>query len=448
VKNIAASFLVRMGNFITQKSLVSRGDKILAAVSGGADSMCLLHALLSLREERGFAVEAAHFDHRLRGAESAAEGDLVEAACRKWGVPCHRGGAEEAFPPKGNVQEWAREARFAFLRETARRSGAVLIAAAHHRDDQAETVLLHLLRGGGTEGLAAMSAKERGVIRPLLWASREEIEEYCREMELEFCQDPSNLSVKYLRNRLRLQLLPLLREYNPCISAALAQTAEICGEENDLLNSLAEAAWSETRLEGGLSGAALERLPQALKRRVLRLAFAFRGGRELTFGQTEAVLALKEGGAQALPGGLWAFRQGGDWFFADRLPEEAESAPFSLPVEPGKHSLPGGWEYEAEIVSAAGPPGRDTLFLPAGLLPELKWRSRREGDFLRQPGIEGRKSLKKLFIDEKIPREERGAWPLLFCLEEMLWVPLLRRGLYEEPARGAEVLVLRCRKKV
>ena len=446
MKNIAANFLARTGNFITQKGLVSQGGKILVAVSGGADSMCLLHVLRSLRKEWGFAVEAAHFDHRLRGAESAAEGDLVEAACQKWGLICHRGSVEEIFQSRGNLQEWAREARYAFLRETARRGGANLIATAHHRDDQAETVLLHLLRGGGTEGLAAMAAKEKDTIRPLLWASREEIEGYCRENEIVFCQDLSNFSTKYLRNRLRLQLLPFLREYNPRVAEALVQTAEICDGENDLLNSLAEAALPEAQLENGLSGVALERLPLALKRRVLRRAFALRAGRELTFAQTEAVLALKEGGAQALPGGLWAFRRRGDWLFAAGLPEEAKNAPFSLPVELGKHSLSGGWEYEAEIVPCGGPPGRDTLFLPADFLPELKWRSRREGDFLRQPGLEGRKSLKKLFIDEKIPREERSCWPFLFHGEEMFWVPLLRRGRCEEPARGAQALLLRCRR--
>ena len=285
----------------------------MLAVSGGMDSLVMLDLLCCLAAELGIAeMKVAHFDHHLRPA-SAEEGDFVEREAGRRGLACCRGGADIGAL-SGNLEENARRARYAFFREVAGDLGGAKIVTAHHALDQAETVLLHLLRGSGTEGLAAISPLEGDLIRPLLCLSREEIEIYQREAGIDFCQDESNFSLDFRRNSLRLELIPALLKYNPKLISALCATAEICRADNEFLDDAAARLFPDLWQDQGLR---LNEQPLALRRRLLRLAFRQAGGNELSFAQTEAVLALKEGQRLALPGRIQAsYRMGALFFFS------------------------------------------------------------------------------------------------------------------------------------
>lgn len=237
-----------------RRSLFSPGERVLVAVSGGPDSLSLLHVLHHERDILGLAaIEAAHLDHGLRGAESAAEAVWVAAWCSMRGIPCHLGKTDVAARAKSqncSKQEAARFARYEFLDTTAAALGSSKIATAHTQDDQAETVLLNILRGTGLDGLRGIPETRGRYIRPLLNVTRREIEAYCLKHGLEPRRDPSNLSPDhYTRNRVRLDLLPqLAREYNPAISRALLRLSEIAGRDRDYLHQQAEIALSDAAL--------------------------------------------------------------------------------------------------------------------------------------------------------------------------------------------------------
>ncbi|MCL1872578.1 MAG: tRNA lysidine(34) synthetase TilS [Clostridiales bacterium] len=284
----------------------------MLAVSGGMDSLVMLDMLCCLADELGITeMKVAHFDHHLRPA-SAEEGDFAEKEAGRRGLACCRGGADIGAL-SGNLEDNARRARYAFFREVAGDMGRAKIVTAHHALDQAETVLLHLLRGSGTEGLAAISPAEGDLIRPLLCLSREEIEIYQKEAGIGFCRDESNFSLEFQRNRLRLELIPTLLKYNPKVISALCATAEICRADNEYLAEEAACLFPDLWHDQELR---LNDQPLALRRRLLRLAFRQAGGGELSFAQTEAVLALKEGQRLALPGRIQASYRMGSYSFS------------------------------------------------------------------------------------------------------------------------------------
>ena len=316
--------------YIAERELCRVGDRVLVAVSGGADSVCCLHLLYSLRDELGIDVCAAHYDHSVRGAESAAEGDFTERLCGTLKIPCYRGKADTAQFAEGNFQDKARTLRYEFLLASAALAGANIIAVAHHADDQAETVLLHLLRGAGYSGLSGISPKNyfkgTAVIRPLLCLNRAETEEYCELAQMEFVTDPSNISTKYLRNKIRLELLPLLEgEYNSGIAAHLNAVAEISRAENEYMEALTiEAAGRLYRdyESGGLAKTELDELPLSLRRRLVRHVFKNISGEDLSYQKTEALLALKDGQASRITGDIWGVISEGNLYFTDKLPRD------------------------------------------------------------------------------------------------------------------------------
>lgn len=414
--------------YIKEYRLIEPGELVLVAVSAGRDSMTLAHLLLKLQKELGFSIAIANFNHHLR-PEADEEGQFVAEFARLNGVPAFLGGADIAqLSIGGNLQEVARRERYAYLRSLAAKIGASKIAVAHHADDQAETVLLHLLRGSGLSGLAAMSPSKNNIIRPLLFASRKDICAYIAENKLEYREDATNASTKYLRNKIRLELIPLLKDYNPNIAEALIATADICREDDQVLEDLAENALAETWLndDNALDITAFVELPIALQRRVIRKAYTLIMGesRELNFEQVEAVLRLKEEQCAVLPGGLKAYRRGNIYFAADKppLPQYWESYP--LLVDGQWHALADwGWEYQAQTIDGAIPAvGLCSFILPAELAGHAVWRTRREGDFVASTGKSGKYKVKDMFIDNRIPVYQRSSWPLLIANKELLWV--------------------------
>ena len=253
------------------RMLPPTGGLILCAVSGGRDSVCLLHYLHHLGQERGFAVAAAHLNHGMRPTAQRDE-DLVRALCAERNIPFYTETVDVyalCAVWRLTVEETGRRARYDFLRRTADALAADFIATAHHRDDQAETVLLQLLRGTGPQGLTGIPPVRDGIIRPLLDTPRAAIDDYIAQNRLPYVTDETNLDTHYARNRLRLDIMPQLLAINPAAAAHIARTADILRAENDLLDAQAAALLPP---EGTtLLCAALLSAPEALRPRMLRL---------------------------------------------------------------------------------------------------------------------------------------------------------------------------------
>lgn len=443
------AILRQVKNFIQKQALILPNSTVLAAVSGGVDSMTMAHILHQLQPELNFRLALANFNHGLR-PEAADEAELVRAWAKAHGLPCFCGAADIAALARGkNLQDTARRERYAFLRSTAYKLGQALIAVAHHRDDQAETVLLHLLRGSGTGGLAAISPAENGVIRPLLGLNRADIAAYAARQGIAYSEDSSNASGKYLRNRIRLELLPLLGEYNPRIVDALCATADICREEDMLLDDLAENAlaelWKAEQL--ALDGAGFYGLPLSLQRRVLRKAFCLLAGDmpELSFAQSAAILALKEEQSAALPRGMKAYRRGDIFFAAEMPPLPVVAEIFPLIADGSWHQLPAlDCAYLACLGEAPSFCPPDACSLPAELAEGLVWRSRRPGDRLPAAASASQRKLKDIFIEAKIPPFRRNRWPLLASGSEVWWAPGLWQPEYAPADKSLLIKTKHC----
>ena len=269
-------------SFCEREGLIPPGTKVLVACSGGPDSLALLDILARLSQlaKYDFQVEAAHFDHGIRVEDGASREDacFVEAFCREREIPCTIGhGDVPAFAAEYqlSLETAARQCRYDFLEKTRKERGLDIIATAHQADDQAETVLMRLLRGTGTAGLAAMRPKATGelpLIRPLLFTPRSAIEAYCEARGLQPRQDATNELLDCTRNKLRLRTLPQLREeYNPRLFQALCQLADICAIEADYIESQARKAFEGLSGEQGLEAGGFRKLHQALQGAVLRL---------------------------------------------------------------------------------------------------------------------------------------------------------------------------------
>lgn len=446
--------------------MVRAGGKVIVAVSGGPDSVALLHVLYRLRAELGFDLHVGHVNHRLRGEEACADADYVRRLAERLEVPVTVEEAPVADVARAlgiSVEEGGRIVRYRFYRRLLSEVGASKVALGHNRDDQAETVLMRLLRGSGPAGLAGMRAVRDGwIIRPLLKVPRSAIETYCDEHALEPRHDPSNREPIYLRNRIRNELIPLLeREFNPGLRLLLANLAEVMRAEDDLLADLAHEALLHTLEDrddtgvgsGNGAGVRLDvgvvsTLSLALQRRVVRLAAArARGVRRagLTFREVEEVLGLVGvgvGKAVTLGGGLVAWR---DYraVVLEELDAEGDKSkwrtpkwrPFAydLPV-PGFVAVPeAGLRIEAALLEAPLPQellpdglavnGKVRAMLDADLVSlPLTVRSRREGDRFWPLGLGAEKKLKEYFIDVKVARRERDRIPLVTSDGRIAWV--------------------------
>ena len=291
-------------DLIDQYDMLPEGSRVLCAVSGGADSMCLLHWLHALQGERGFQLYAAHFEHGIRGEESLRDAAFTEEQCRKLGVPFTLGrGDVPAWAAEGKIglEEAARELRYRFLEETADRLGCDRIATAHNRNDNAETLIMNLCRGSGTRGLAGIPPVRGKLIRPLLTTDRAEIEAFLTENGVPHVEDSSNRDDGLTRNRIRHQILPMLEEMNPSVLAALSRTAALVRQDEEFLNRMAEDFLREHRRENRLPAKELSKLDPVIASRVLRLLC----GSGVSMERTLALIAFAKGterGVLELPG--------------------------------------------------------------------------------------------------------------------------------------------------
>ncbi|MCG0277687.1 MAG: tRNA lysidine(34) synthetase TilS [Thermanaeromonas sp.] len=434
-----ATLLEQVRQTIQRYKLVGAGEKVVVGVSGGPDSLALLSSLLELRDEFGFSLHVAHLDHCLR-ENSAEEAAYVRRLAEGWGLPVTVEARDvRAFQQehKLSLEEAAREVRYRFLREVARAVGAAKIAVGHQANDQAETLLLNLLRGSGLTGLKAMVPYREGIIRPLLFITREEIEEFCQERGLVPCRDLSNLDKSYRRNKIRHELIPwLAKEFNPAIIRVLARTATLLAEEEAFLEELAREGLTRVIKEQGrgylkIDGGGLLGLPAALERRVLRAAVARLGG-GMEFQHVEQLRAiLREGaGALTLPRGLQARVSNGLLLFEEPQKED-EPVHFRHPLKvPGVTPLPEiGKRLRIEILpppaKVSSPPweawvDKDKL---TGPLWARNWQP---GDRFRPLGMKGTKKLQDLFVDAGIDMRERKRVPIIVSGEDIVWVAGVR----------------------
>ncbi len=506
--------LNRVRTFLAHHNLLREDACIVVAVSGGPDSLCMLHLLWRVCAQAGTALHVAHLDHCFRGAESADEARFVADIACEWHIPAtveqHDVAALVRETGK-NKQATAREIRYAFLARVAQAQAADAVAVAHNADDQAETVLLHLLHGAGPAGLRGMratvpwdiwnpsmvgsseslpegtkarpviparrgetpdsplctggiggektetmaNAKQALLIRPLLTTNRAEIEQYCTTHALIPRQDSSNTSLYYTRNRIRAELLPHMTAYNPHIVAALGRTAQICADDYAYIQAHLDAVWNNglaTKHDDALqfNGAMWRTLPTTLQRYALRRAVMLLVGNEaMSYELVEAGCAATSqptGYQQPLGQGL-LLRVDYDGFVvghADKLQEQAAPANLHVPqlatdtlplpdtvTELGTLSIAAGW-YATWGLSKPGslPEGgrwRWWVMLDANaILEPLCFRRRQSGDRFRPAGGRGSRSLQDFFVDHKVPRALRDAWPLLATPTQVVWVAGLR----------------------
>ena len=383
--------LNKLLTFIRQQKLMEPGDRVICALSGGPDSVALTFALYLLKDKLQIQLEAAHFNHLFRGEEGYRDENFVREFCARYDIPLTVGRGEVVAGKKG-LEAAARDARYPFFRSLPGK-----IATAHTADDNAETLLLHLVRGTGLKGLGGIPPVNGNVIRPLLSVTQQEVEDFCAEWCLSYIIDSTNPTDKYLRNRIRHHVIPLLKQENPRFAENASAMALRLRQDEDCLSHMAEAETMDV--------AQLRQMHPALRVRCLESFLKGSGVREPEashIAQAESLIFSEKPSAFArFPGGITVARNY-DRLEVRRETEELPAVELPVPgaVRWGDYRITAALEGEGMSIYPSGP---------------ITVRSRQAGDSIRLSG--GTKSLKKLFIDRKIPAAQRSRIPVL-CDEE------------------------------
>lgn len=388
--------LNKLLSFMDLHEMLCPGEQVVCAVSGGADSMALLWAMYLLREKLQIDLCAAHYNHGLRGRESDRDQEFVCNFCREYSIP-FRSEAGSVVPGKKGLEAAAREARYSFLRKLPGK-----IATAHTANDNAETVIMHLVRGTGLKGLGAISPVSGNLIRPMLTVTRKEVLNFLEEYHISYIEDSSNGSDDFLRNRIRHRVIPLLEQENPSLPENLSATALRLRQDEQTLSRMARGHMSNDVHK-------LEKLDPALRSRVLSELLTGWGVREPEaehIAQAEKLVFSKNPSAKAqFPGGVTVCRV---YDHLDSICETGELMPYPV-NNPGVTVIP---ELAMRVICTPLEGNSENLqgyaVRPVG---KLVIRSRRTGDAVRLSG--GTRSLKKLFIDRKIPACLRERIPVL-----------------------------------
>ncbi len=419
--------------------MFEREDRVVVAVSGGADSVCLLHVLHALQKPLGIDLVVCHFDHGLRPGEDEEETRFVHKLAESLDLPFATQKAEELRIGGPSMEETARDLRYSFLANRMHHFSAQKIAVAHTLDDQAETVLMRLLRGSGTAGLSGIPPVRDGVIvRPLIELTKEEIVAYLSRTGVDYVTDPSNLDATPLRNEIRLNVLPLLKKRQPELVKILGKTATILREEREWMETEA-GDWIKRRGQAGLCGKITIPLPEfnqmheAKKKHVIREALKISGGSlsRITSEHISAVERAAHGenphARISLPGGQTFRRVYERLIFSSEKEKEPKDF-FLLIHKPGLYRMKepsfsiNVTEYGRTIFEPAIHSSQTALFDADRITFPLTVRNVRKGDRFIPLGMKGHKKLKNFFIDGKIPAEERRTIPILLTGSEILWV--------------------------
>jgi len=447
---------------IKKFNMLKKGDAVVVCVSGGVDSVVLLHVLTGLAEEYRLSVIAVHLNHSLRGKESDRDEAFVNMLAKKMGVRFVSKKVHVRSLAKGgeSLQDAARDARLRFFEETAGRYKAQRIATGHNMDDQAETMIMRLLKGAGLAGLGGIPPKRGKYIRPLIDIGRGEIEEYAAANGLKFVQDSSNRSTKYLRNRIRLELMPMLESYNPRLKCDMARLARILARDEDYLRCRADGSYKRIRVRQGKNIIAmdlkkLKGLHDSVKARVFFMALEELLGSSKGFYSyhVEDFLELLRSNAPNIsidiPHGLTIHRE------YDRVTVERsqksevrsqkrdEGILFEQELKiNGKTNIiaDNGLEiaiFKSQIlnlksqISYLHPTSQSfACFDYDRLKMPLIVRNFRPGDRFMPFGMKGHKKLKDLFIEKKIARRKRGLIPIIVSGNDIIWVTGIRQAEY------------------
>lgn len=441
------------------KSLHPSARKIVVAVSGGVDSVVLLHLLKNISASRQLTLEVAHLDHQLR-VESAADAVFVEQLSRRLDLPIHleRYDVSAVARAQGiSLEMAARQARRDFLRRVVAHTGADLVALGHHRDDQAETLLLRLTRGSGISGLAAMAVLRDIWWRPLLGFSRWQIELYASKRQLDWVEDRTNRDTDIARNCLRHQVMPMLRQLNPKVEVRIAELAGQIQLEEDFWQEQVDRAWLMIIADDGdgelvLKREALASLHPALRLRVLRQALQrvrndLQGIEARHLRAIDGLVTGTRSQAQLDLPRCWVARRYDLFWLRICPPDAIESFEYSVTI-PGRTPLPDGRMLVATMEKSAGGESQHCVEFDLAQLKEpLRVRSWRPGDRFAPAGMTGRKRLKRYFADAKVTLEERAKTPLLVAGEQVLWVVGMRRSCHARTESDTVTIVRLCVEK-
>jgi tRNA(Ile)-lysidine synthase len=433
--------------YARREGRLTPGDRVLVAVSGGPDSVALLHLLVRLGPELGLNLGVAHYDHGLRGEDSRADAVFVADLARRLELPCHQGRGsvrDAARRDKVSLQMAARKLRLQFFRDTCRRHGYAKLALGHTADDQVELFWLRLLRGAGLEGLKGMwPATPEGLVRPLLAVGKAVLLAWLELEALPYRVDVSNLSRAYLRNRVRLDLLPhLTRGYNPRLAQTIWRTQTLLQDDERLLARDTALAWDRVARKLAEDCFALDlnrffSLEEALQRRVLRFGVAAMGADlTLTAPQVASLMALagseRSGGLISLGEkgeSVQVARAGAVLHIMKALPAAPREAT-RLPGCPAAVDSPAGWRWQLSPRACRPgdpwPPPEKAWLNPARVSLPLTARGWQPGDRFWPQGAPGPKKLQDFLVDAKIPRWLRPHLPLVAAAREIVWVAGVR----------------------
>ena len=453
----------KVKKIIERYNMFSPGDRVLVGVSGGPDSVCLLHILNRCRKEMALSLHIVHINHGIRKRESKREEKFVSHLAGRMSLPITVKSLDVpsyARKKRLTIEEAARDMRYSVFEQLAGKLNAKKIALGHTASDQVETVLMHLLRGSGPQGLSGIPpVRKLGsslIVRPLIEVNREEILNYLKKNNLTFCLDSSNRKTEYFRNKVRLKLLPLLRKnYNENIDGALLRLSEILKEENAYWERVVErvlgkvVSWEAEKIL--IDFKKFLRYNVIVQRRVLYRLF----GGIVSLSQIEAIRNLAQKSSQGKRiylGRRFSVRKEGNLLIFSSSPERRFKK-FNYPLRvPGKNEIEGlNLTLNTRIVDfyPVSEKETNTAYFDVDKInfKKLLLRNRREGDRFRPFGLRGTKKLSDFFIDRKIPRRLRDRVPLLVEGEDILWVVGIRRAdkarITEDTKKILEVRVLR-----
>ncbi len=420
------SLVLNTKKTILAHKLIPEGCKVLVGVSGGADSVALLCALHELREELGFGLFAAHLNHGIRGEEADGDQAYVGQLCHELGLPLYEETLDIPAIAKAEgktLEQAAREQRYAFFERALEKFGAQRIAVAHHMEDQAERIMLHMIRGSGLKGLTGMEYMRGNIIRPFLDIHRKEVENYLEDKGIAYRTDRTNLDRDASRNRLRLDVMPYIAEHmNPAVTDALCSMAELLRADEKCLEDMASEALNKAELKGGYDRTELMMQPKPILSRALRLALVNHGVyADIERKHIELLISL----LGAATGSSIDLPHISAWISYDRIcfGQRTEKEDMETAFRPRGKTLCGKGFFFAEEFKGDIIKSNLVGYMDGSKVPfETKVRTRREGDVFFPYGAPGGKKLKAVMIDRKIPRDEREI-PGIFLGNELLFMP-------------------------
>lgn len=467
-KNVMLEFEKKVNSFISKHKLLQKDDQVLVAVSGGPDSLALLHFLAKHQTDASYTISCAHVDHMLRGEESYKDLVFVKDFCAKRHIPFHFASIDiekKMFLDKKGMQETSRKYRYQFFEKIMHKFGYNKLALGHHGDDQVETILMRLTRGSTGISRAGIQVKRPftvgKMVRPLLSVTKKEIEEYCRYYQLQPRIDPSNFKGDYTRNRFRHHVLPFLKRENKNIHEHFQRFSEEITDDERFLNKLTvekmENMMCKNKDSVSLRTLPFQKLPLPLQRRGIQLILNYLYHEKVASFKAVHIEAIHKllisknpSGQLHLPEGLTVQRSYQICSFT--FTQMKDPNPYYFEIEENEVvDLPSGGKFILtkhfldQSASAVSPTSNDALVLdPDTVKLPLIIRTRQAGDRMKVKGLNGTKKISRIFIDEKVPASERSIWPVVTDKSgEVLWLPYLKKSpLHQYPAQNKTYYIL------